>query len=180
MLRVVIRTDVPEECKKSRYGDFITLRRIQSDPNGRIKALIAFKSKRKYEYTLIDAHECRLARALLDSGVIVLHAHVRKNDVLWTLACNWEEFKRLTSNLSNLNLNYELIWKSNFFEDVEISGKELEVLKLALELGYFENPKRVKLKELAKILNVSEATASNLIRKALKKVVEQILTHYLC
>ena len=168
MLRVVIRTDVPDECKKSRYGDFITLRRIQSDPNGRIKALIAFKSKRKYEYTLIDTHECKLARALLDSGVIVLHAHVRKNDVLWTLACNWEEFKRLMSNLGNLNLNYELIWKSNFFEDVKL---------FKIELGY---PKRVKLKELAKILNVSEATASNLIRKALKKVVEQILTHYLC
>ncbi|WP_457548909.1 helix-turn-helix domain-containing protein [Archaeoglobus sp.] len=180
MLRIVIRTDVPDECKKSRYGDSITLRRIQSYPDGKIKALIVFKSKNKYEYTLIDAHECKLVKALLDSGAMVLHAQVRKNEVLWTLVCSWDEFKKLTANLNELNLGYELVWKSNFFEDVKLSGSEFEALKLALELGYFENPKKVKLKELAEILNVSEATASNLIRKALKKVVEKSLTNYMC
>jgi len=42
-----------------------------------------------------------------------------------------------------------------------------------LEYGYFENPKKVKLKELA--LEMSEATALVLIRKAMKKVVEHFI-----
>jgi predicted DNA binding protein len=78
------------------------------------------------------------------------------------------------SYIDDLNLDYEIIWKTKFFEDKMLSRKELETLKLALEYGYFENPKRIKLKELARILDVSEATVSILIRKALKKVVERI------
>jgi len=96
------------------------------------------------------------------------------------LVCTWEEFKNLVASLNDLNLSYELVWKSSFFEDKKLSRRELEILKLALEHGYFENPKRVKLKELAKMLGISEATASNLIRRALKKVVDQVLTNYLC
>ncbi len=74
-----------------------------------------------------------------------------------------------------LKLNYEIISKTKFFEEDTLTHKKLEVLRLALEYEYFENPKKVKLKELAKALEVTEATASVLIRKAMKKVVEHFI-----
>lgn len=74
-------------------------------------------------------------------------------------------------------MKYEIVWKSRFVEDRELSIDEFKTLKLALELGYFENPKRIRLRELADVLEVSEATASSLIRKALKKVVKIVLDY---
>jgi predicted DNA binding protein len=180
MLKVVIKTDVPEECCRVRYGDFMVLQRIQPDVDGRIKALVTFKSTNKYEHTIVKGHECRLAKVLLDSGVIVLYAQVKGDKAFWTLACNWDEFKNLVFLLDDLNLGYEILWKSKFFEDKSLTNKEIEMLKLALACGYFENPKRIKLRELANMLDVSEATASSLIRKALKKVVERVITDSPC
>jgi len=180
MLKIVIKTEIPEECRKNRYSEFMTLKRVQTDIDGRVKALVAFESMDGYKYTIVKTHECKLAKALLGSGAIVLSAHVKRDEIFWTLVCTWEEFKNLVASLNDLNLSYELVWKSRFFEDKKLSRRELEILKLALEHGYFENPKKVRLKELAKMLGISEATASNLIRRALKKVVDQVLTNYLC
>ena len=72
-------------------------------------------------------------------------------------------------------MGYEVIWKSSFLEDKKLIHKEFEVIKLALEHGYFENPKKIKLRDLARMLDVSEATASSLIRRALRKVVEHVV-----
>lgn len=181
MLRVVIKTGVPRDCLLGHRSDVVTIKRFQTDMDGRVKVLVAFKPMDKYDIIVRNYNECELARALFNSGAIVLSAQVRKDEILWTLVCTWEEFRNIVASLDNLNLNYELVWKSTFLENnEEFSFRELEILKLALEHGYFENPKRVKLRELAKMLDVSEATASNLIRKALKKAVEQVITHHLC
>ena len=45
------------------------------------------------------------------------------------------------------------------------------MLKLAFEKGFFESPKKIKLDDLAKILGVSKSTASETLRRAIKKVV---------
>ena len=178
MLRVVIKTEIPKDCRVERRSDVMTVKQVQTDTEGRVKALVAFEST--YDIIIRNYHECELAKALFSSGAIVLSAQVRKDEIFWTLACTWEEFRNVVESLDNLNLNYELVWKSTFFENnEELSFRELEVLKLALEHGYFENPKKIKLRELAEMLGVSEATASNLIRKALKKAVERVVTQYL-
>lgn len=55
-----------------------------------------------------------------------------------------------------------------------MSYKEFEILGLALDYGYFENPKRIKLEELAKMLDISKATASDLLRRTLKKSLKSL------
>jgi len=116
----------------------------------------------------------------LSSGAIVVSAIVRRDYIIWTLACTIEEFKRLISVLDKANLNYELIWKSSFFdEDDGLSYKEFEILRIALDLGYFENPKKIKLEDIAKNLDISKAAASDLLRRALKKVVKKFINSQL-
>jgi predicted DNA binding protein len=173
MLKVVIRIEVPKGCSKIIHKDSITLKRVQADPEGNIRALLIVKSTNGYQPAIIENHQCEFAKSLLDSGVIVLHAQIKRNEALWTLSCTWDGFRKLQANLDNLKLKYEIISKTRFFEESILTHTELEILKLALEYGYFENPKKVKIKELAEILGVSEATVSILIRRALKKVVEQ-------
>ena len=176
MLRVVVKTETPEWCiARSINQATIIFKQILLDGNS-IKAIVSFKTSKGNKTIVIRDHECPLARAILESGAIVVSAEVRRDYVVWVLACTDEEFKRLLDGLDELQIEYELLWKSSFFDnDDEINYKELEILRLALDLGYFENPKRIKLEDLAKMLDMSKATASDLLRRALKKVVKKYI-----
>ncbi len=154
-------------------------KQIWLDKEG-IKTLITFKTPDENKTHIIRNHKCVLAERILSSGAIVVSAIVRRDYIIWTLACTIEEFKRLISVLDKANLNYELIWKSSFFdEDDGLSYKEFEILRIALDLGYFENPKKIKLEDIAKNLDISKAAASDLLRRALKKVVKKFINSQL-
>ncbi|WP_456328550.1 helix-turn-helix domain-containing protein [Archaeoglobus sp.] len=47
---------------------------------------------------------------------------------------------------------------------------------IAFNHGYFENPKKIKLEEIAEIIGVSKATASDLLRRAVKKVIKKYVS----
>lgn len=148
MLKVVIKTATPNWCHKIHGNGVMILKQIWLDKEGKVKALASLKSMNGCRDVIIRDHECELAKTILGSGAMVVLAQVRKDGILWTLVCTWEEFKTLMNSLNNLNLGYELIWKSSFFEkrnelSYELSYKELEILRLALEYGYFENPKKI-------------------------------------
>ena len=175
MLKVILKTDVPEWCK-FKNCKVIVFKQIWLDRDDRIKALLIFKSKREKSFRVIRNHECDLARAILNSGAIVSSAELRSNEIIWILVCTQNEFKELTKNLDklrdNYDLNYEIIWKSKFSGEFEgLSYIEEEILRLALEQGYFDCPKRIKLEDLAEIFELSKSTISELMRRALKKVI---------
>ncbi len=52
-----------------------------------------------------------------------------------------------------------------------ITDKQLEAFQLACKHGYYEEPKKVSLKELAEMTGISEAAFSELLRKAEKKLL---------
>jgi predicted DNA binding protein len=176
VLKVVIKTETPEWCLIRRFNEAtILFKQIWFDEDG-IKALVTFKTPNGNKTHVIRNHRCPLAECILNSGAIVVSAIVSKDEIVWNLACVDEEFKRLMLNLSKIDLECELIWKSSFFEEDDgLSYKELEILRLALNYGYFENPKGVRLEDIAKMLNISKATASDLLRRALKKVVKKFI-----
>ena len=51
----------------------MALQRVQANLKGKIRAFVVVKSNNNYEPTIIENHECKLAKALLDSGAIVLY-----------------------------------------------------------------------------------------------------------
>lgn len=124
---------------------------------------------------VVREHECCLARAILESGAIIVSAVVNHDDVVWNIVCTADEFKDLINRIEELNFKYDILWKAEFFDESDLSYKEFEILRLALEKGFFENPKRVRLEDLAKELEISTASASDLLRRALKKVVKNYL-----
>jgi predicted DNA binding protein len=52
-----------------------------------------------------------------------------------------------------------------------LTSKQEHVLKSALELGYFDYPKRISTEELSRILGVSPSTVSEILRRAEKRVI---------
>ena len=56
----------------------------------------------------------------------------------------------------------------------DLTTRQEQIVKMALEMGYFEFPKKIKLEELSDRFGVSAGTLSEILRRAEKN----ILTHY--
>jgi len=53
-----------------------------------------------------------------------------------------------------------------------LTSKQLQVLNAAIKYGYFETPKRISAKELARKIGISPSTFSETLRRALKRLLE--------
>jgi predicted DNA binding protein len=56
--------------------------------------------------------------------------------------------------------------------DVGLTERQMKTLRTAVEMGYFDTPRRASVKDVARRLNVSASTAVEHLRKAEKKVLE--------
>ncbi|HTY90897.1 MAG TPA: helix-turn-helix domain-containing protein [Methanocella sp.] len=56
--------------------------------------------------------------------------------------------------------------------DVGLTERQMLTLRTAVEMGYFDTPRRASVRDVAKKLNVSASTAVEHLRKAEKKVLE--------
>lgn len=56
--------------------------------------------------------------------------------------------------------------------DVGLTERQMNTLRTAVEMGYFDTPRRASVKDVAKKLHVSASTAVEHLRKAEKKVLE--------
>ncbi len=58
----------------------------------------------------------------------------------------------------------------------DLTSYQEDILHIAMERGYFDNPKKIKLSELAGMFDISVSSMSEVLRKALKKVMQEHFT----
>ena len=54
-----------------------------------------------------------------------------------------------------------------------MTSKQEEVLRIALEHGFFDYPRRIKLRELAKLCGMNVATVDETIKRGQKNVIKE-------
>ena len=69
----------------------------------------------------------------------------------------------------------DLMESSSILQDIGLSGSEMKALKCALEMGYFQIPRRVELEDVAKVLRMSKSTVDEYIRKGISKALRTLL-----
>jgi len=52
-----------------------------------------------------------------------------------------------------------------------LTSKQERVLKSALELGYYDYPKRISTEELSKVVGLAPSTISEILRRAEKRII---------
>jgi len=171
MLRVKIRTSIPKYCIARRYPNAVLKLRCVCRGEKGIKAFVNLKTPDGKTVLVIDEHRCPLAQKILSSGAMVPSAEIHE-DIVWNVVCNDEAFKNLMNALERSKIDYELVSKETFSEDDEITYREYTILRLAFERGFFDSPKKIKLEEIAKALDISKSTASETLRRGLKKVLK--------
>lgn len=121
---------------------------------------------------LVKEHTCLVALPIIESGCLVTGVDIEGEEVVWSVMCDDESFPGLMEKLENLGMDFELLYKGKPEGKSEVTFREEEVLKLALEKGYFDFPRRIKLEELSKLLGVAPSTLSEIMRRGIKKILE--------
>jgi predicted DNA binding protein len=93
---------------------------------------------------------------------------------IWTIAAPKKTaIKNALGDIKKLGQFKLLYIKKSSFDGYNLSHKQENILKLAVELGYYNWPRKISLQELAKRLKLSKTTAAEHLRKAEIKVMNR-------
>ncbi|MDI9645637.1 MAG: helix-turn-helix domain-containing protein [Archaeoglobales archaeon] len=134
-----------------------------------------FRVTKSSARVLLKEHPCLIASMLLKNGGLITKMRIEGEKIVWSLLCDSESFLKIIEALEDENIDYEIIYKGFFESKDEMTFKEEEILKIALEKGFFEYPRKIKLEELAKQLEIAPSTLSEILRRAQKKMLKRLL-----
>ncbi|MDF2954456.1 helix-turn-helix domain-containing protein [Candidatus Alkanophaga liquidiphilum] len=196
MLKVQIRTSLPESCVFGAVKEILrnSVMKIEGlmmiDKN--VKALLRVKANKVKDIladlpaycegvavssqeakVLVREHTCFVALSILEAGCIITDAEIDERKVIWSIVCEDEAFLNLIRGLEESEIDFEIVYKGEPEKESEVTYREEEILRLALERGYFDFPKRIKLEELADYFGIASSTLSEILRRGQKKVLEK-------
>ncbi len=122
-------------------------------------------------------HKCLACAALAGSDCHLISAEVGADGSLkWRfMTSDRKEVKSLVTKLRRLGCEAELVKLSAIDDQEVLTGRQEEIILMAYERGFFDTPRKTKLKDLAKTTGVSQATLSEILRKGQKRIVVEYL-----
>jgi len=141
---------------------------------------------RKYDLDFVEpgklvgevvTYRCLACSALAGSNTHLVSASVKRDGgVVWNvMTSDRDELRKLIRKLRKFRCEVELLRLSPLDDREVLTGRQQEIIMMAFERGYFETPRKLKLKDLARITGVSQATLSEILRKGQKKIVVDYL-----
>ena len=82
---------------------------------------------------------------------------------------------RLIKNLSERGVTVDICKINRLDNQSPITTKQESVLRLAFQRGYFDYPRRIKLKELAELCGMNPATVDEIIKRGERNLLERYL-----
>jgi len=122
---------------------------------------------------IVDAHECAICRSILNWDLFLTEAY---SDNYGDIIMKWLVPDEATvsgflKRLEDDGVKFELLKKRALSKRSDITARQELVVKTALELGFFDYPKKVNLEGLSKRLNVSYVTLAEILRRAEKNII---------
>jgi len=124
----------------------------------------------------ITTQNCPVCSILSGLNCSLLSAKTRDdNKMEWRLIMSGDDtLKNVTNRLELQHVNYEIQEIARLNSVKDLTARQEEIVRMALDMGYFEFPKKIKLEELSERFGISAGTLSEILRRAEKNV----LMHY--
>jgi predicted DNA binding protein len=125
----------------------------------------------------IRTNGCAVCKLLYHNDVIVEKVKVVGNkSIVYTLMLPYLSMKKFLQDLNNIGVKTTVINVSEI-DSEELTERQMEILKLAYKLGYFDVDRKISLKDLAEKLGISIPTLEEILRRALKKAIRYYIKH---
>ncbi len=142
---------------------------IHSDPALYDVELISLKTGRVYGSIKIRNHVCGFAKM---RGLHLKSAHsAADRTVEWNIMGDNRSFRQLMKELESEGVQTTVLKLKSFNGTTVLTAKQELILKMALEKGYFDYPKKTHLEDLAAITGTTPASLTEILRKGVRKVL---------
>ena len=123
---------------------------------------------------IVGTKGCGGCRALLESGCFLISASTDEQGwVEWKIIMNEKiQLQKLVTHLEEKNIESSLIMIQPIDDKDSLTPRQENIIKTALERGYYDFPKRIGIRELARIFSISTASVSETLRRGQKKIIE--------
>jgi predicted DNA binding protein len=118
-------------------------------------------------------HKCLACSWLASSRCYLMSARVsREGSFSWRLMTKDRgDLQRLVSKLRKHQIEVELLKVTPIGDREALTDRQREITMMAFERGYFDTPRKVKLKDLLSMTGVSQGTLSEILRKGQRRVL---------
>ncbi len=123
---------------------------------------------------VVMARDCRVCASLIDTRSATFISSAATEDdcsVGYKLFLSREEVPALLNGLSKNGVAYKVTEISPMSQDLELTERQLSVLKSAMEFGLYDYPRRITQDELAVKLGIKPSTLNEILRRAEKKAL---------
>ncbi len=150
---------VLEDVKKNPEVDLVDLTVVDK---GRIKGAVA-------------TNECVACCSMVGSEAFLLESKMDKEGkTVWRLlSTNKETIRMIISDLEDHRYNVELMKLTSVDVGELMTSRQEDILQIAFERGYFDYPKKISLRDLAAMFDISISTLSEMLRKGQRKIMEE-------
>lgn len=129
------------------------------------------KTSKEKATASMTVKSCLPARSIIESGFFISSATVVDDWIEWRLIGKRESLKTLSEKLKEEGHDFQIKKVGKLDSDEILTPKEEEIVRKAIARGYFDTPKKVGVRELAKDFGISISTLSEILRKGQKKIL---------
>jgi predicted DNA binding protein len=135
---------------------------ITSSSNGRLTGLIRVRGV--------------VSRCIADSDCFLLYASSNPDTTMvWKVLGVERSFKRLLVRFESKGIKYKISDKSVASGRRRLTARQEWILHLAFLKGYFDDPKKIHIRSLAKLVGISPPALHESLRKTQRKIIEEHL-----
>jgi predicted DNA binding protein len=124
---------------------------------------------------MFSTNQCMVCRVLAGTECFLTRSTTTPDGRMqWTmLVTKNSAFKELIANLEKLNANPKLVKLTEIVDTDELTMRQEQITRMAFERGYFDFPRRIGLRELAKMFDISTSTLSEILRKGQRRIMQR-------
>jgi predicted DNA binding protein len=124
----------------------------------------------------IVKNPCTVCRVLLRENIFMIDAYMYKpNYIVFKFICSSKSLAEIRNKLKELGIDFTLTLDDNTKGSLPLTDEQERLIRMAYELGYFDFPKRITLKELSRITGLSLSTINEVLRRGLKRVISSYI-----
>jgi len=121
----------------------------------------------------VTTSRCEICRILTDADVFLISAQSKdQGKVEWTIILSEKSvLKDIFDHLKSKSVEVDLVKLTKIDDKETLTERQDKITQVAFDRGYFDYPKRISLRELARMFDVSPSTLSEILRKGQRKIV---------
>ncbi|KAA0002510.1 MAG: hypothetical protein FE048_03600 [Thermoplasmata archaeon] len=120
----------------------------------------------------VETTRCTACKALADSDCFLTSAVGKDGYVEWHLIAGGEKsLPDLIERLCNYGCEVEIKSIKKIDQKNLLTERQEEIVRMAFEKGYYEYPKKIRIRDLAEMLNIAPSTLAEILQRGEKKII---------